>query len=203
MNPWYYVKADPFVRKEALKSLFLLSGAISTTLGLLKLNGVTVGTDIRSSDFGKVRVGNTRIDIMGGFQQYIRSAGQIYHGEYVSSTTGKKLTLGEGYKPLTRADILVKQVEAKLSPAASFVWGIMKQQDAMGEKFNVPKELADRFTPMVLGDMAEMAKQDPSLLPLSILGVFGMGIQTYPNRPAKSSMAIKGIGGLEGLGNIR
>jgi len=138
-----------------------------------------VGSDWRSADFGKVKVGRTRIDIMGGFQQYIRMAGQLYTGEYVSSTTGKVLTLGEGYKPLTRLDILYRQIESKEAPVLSFITQMLKQQSPLGEKLSIPKEIADRLTPMVLQDMYEIAKTNPELLPLSALGIFGVGVQTY------------------------
>lgn len=193
LNPIYYVKQDPFVRKEAVKSLFLFAGAIGTTLGLAKAGGLKVGTDIRSSDFGKIKVGNTRIDMMGGFQQYLRSAGQIISGEYVSSTTGKVLTLGEGYKPLTRWDILIRQAETKEAPVLSFITAIMKGQSAIGEKISIPKEVTTRFTPMMLQDIYGIAKDDPDLLPLSALGIFGVGLQTYKSQQTTKSKGIQPI----------
>jgi len=195
LNPVYYIKADPFVRKEALKSLLTLTGAIGTVLGMAKAGGLDVGMDWRSADFGKIKIGRTRIDIMGGFQQYIRAAGQLYTGEYVSSTTGKVLTLGEGYKPLTRLDILYRQIEAKEAPVLSFITRMLKGQDASGEELNVPKEIGNRFTPMALQDIYDLAKEDPELIPLSALGVFGVGLQTYGPRKLKIK-GVKSIGSL-------
>lgn len=123
-------------------------------------------------------------------------AGQLQTGEYVSSTTGKKLTLGEGYKPISHLDILGRQVRSKLSPAASFAARMLEGQGPGGEKLKISKEVADRFTPMVIQDIAELAKDDPSLLPIEALGMFGMGIQTYKGKPPKSKLGIKPIGGL-------
>jgi len=193
LNPVYYVKADPFVRKEALKSLLTLSAAGGTVIGLAAAGGLKVGTDWRSADFGKIKTGRTRIDIWGGFQQYIRAVGQLYTGEYVSSTTGKVLTLGEGYKPLTRLDILYRQIENKEAPVLSFITQMLKGQDASGEKLNIPKEIGLRFTPMVLQDVYDLATESPELVPLSALGVFGVGLQTYG--PRKS----KGVEGIQSL----
>lgn len=195
LNPYYYVKASPFVRKEALSSLLGFAGTILTILGLAKLNGLDVGTDIRSADFLKIKKGNTRIDIAGGFQQYLRIAGQLITGQYVSSTSGKVLTLGEGYKPLTRYDILFRQIETKEAPLFSFATDLLKGQTFAGQEIDLKSEIAQRFVPMAIQDTYDLLKDDPSLLPLSVLGFLGVGLQTY-SRPA----AIKGMPKMKGGG---
>jgi hypothetical protein len=179
MNPKYYIKATPVVRKQALKSLFQFAGTATSILAIAKLAGAEVETDPRNSDFAKIKIGNTRIDILGGFQQYIRSAAQLITGKYISSTTGKEITLGEGYKPLTRLDILLRSIESKEAPFASFVTDLLKGQDFKGEPISVPNEVLRRITPMIISDVIEIIKEDPSLVPLSALGVFGFGIQSY------------------------
>jgi hypothetical protein len=40
-----------------------------------------VEIDPRSTDFGKIKVGNIRWDIWGGFQQWVRVASQLATGE--------------------------------------------------------------------------------------------------------------------------
>lgn len=185
LNPITYVGMEAPLRKQALKSLFTFIGTGATILTVAKLMGADVGTDPRSADFGKIKVGNTRIDIWGGFQQYVRMMAQQVSGEYVSSTTGKKLTLGEGYKPLTRYDILLRQIESKEAPVFSLITDILKQQNFKGEKINVPAEVLQRFTPMVAQDMYDLYKEDPALVPLGILSIFGQGVQTYA--PKKSN----------------
>ncbi len=199
LNPLYYIKQDPFVRKEALKSLFLFAGAIGTTLGIAKAAGLEVGTNWTSSDFGKIKINDTRIDIMGGFQQYIRAAGQLISGKYTSSTTGKTLTLGEGYKPLTRWDILLRQAETKTAPILSFAITLMKGQSYSGEKLDIPEEVAMRFMPMVIADTYELAKEAPDLVPLAALGVFGIGLQTYKQKDKGLNGGIKPYNGIEGI----
>lgn len=185
LNPKYYVDLEPPLRKQALKSLFTFIGTGATILTVAELMGADVGKDPRSSDFGKIKIGNTRIDIWGGFQQYVRMMAQQITGEYVSSTTGKKLTLGEGYKPLTRYEIFLRQIESKEAPVFSLITDILKQQNFKGEKINIPKETAQRFVPMVAQDMYDLYKEDPGLLPIGILSVFGEGVQTYA--PKKSN----------------
>ena len=188
LNPLYYIKADPFIRKEALKSLFVLTGTTGTILSLAKMAGAEVNLDPRSADFAKIKLGNTRIDLLGGFQQYIRSASQFITGTYVSTTTGKETVLGEGYKPLTRLDILLRAVESKEAPVFSFLTDFLRGQDYAGKPLNIPKEVASRFVPMAIGDIVDIYKDDPSLLPVAALGIFGVGLQTY-QPSARSAIA--------------
>ena len=185
LNPIYYVKQDNFTRKEALKSFFYFLGIGFTILTLSKLGGAEVVTDPRNSDFGKIKVRNTRFDIWGGFQPLVRSAAQIVTGKYISSTTGKEMTLGEGYKPMTRADIFQRFIEGKLAPIPSFIVTLMKQQDAQGKPVSIPKEIGERFVPMVLQDIYDLAKEDPSLIPAGLVNIFGVGVQTYQDKKRK------------------
>src|SRR3990167_5577210 len=185
LNPIYYVKQKPFVRKEALKSLFSFVGVGLSILTLSKLICADVGDEPRSSDFGKVKIDNTRFDVWGGFQPLVRSAAQIVTGKYISSTTGKEMTLGEGYKPMTRADIVQRFVEGKLAPIPSFVVALMKQQDAQGKPVSIPKEIGERFVPMVLQDIYDLAKENPSLIPAGLVNIFGVGVQTYQDKKRK------------------
>lgn len=182
LNPVYYVNQNPFVRKQAIKSLLTFLGTGLTILTMAKLMGADVGKDPRSSDFGKIKIGNTRIDIWGGFQQYIRMAGQMISGQYVSSTTGKVMTLGEGYKPLTRLDILMRQIESKEAPVFSLFTDILKGQDFEGKPINIPKEVGMRFVPMVIQDLYDVIKDNPEAAPAVMLAPFGVGVQTYKQK---------------------
>lgn len=180
LNPAYYARLDPFVRKEALKSLITFGGTALTVLGLAKLAGAEVGADPRSANFGKIKVGNTRYDVLGGFQQYIRLAAQLITGQIVSSTSGKTMTLGEGYKPLTRKDIIMRFFESKESPVASFVTGLLTGKTGIGEDFNLSEEIISRFIPMFAQDAYDLMKEwGPAGALMAAPGFFGMGSQTY------------------------
>ena len=182
LNPVFYAKLPPVARKEALKSLFVFLGAGSTMLGAAKLAGAEVEVNPFSSDFGKIKIGNTRIDVWGGFQQYVRTAAQFAWGKTVSATTGKERRVGEGYPELTRAQIAGRFFEYKEAPVLSFAVALLKGQSIMGEELNVPKELQQRVTPMIVQDMIDIYKDDPTLFPVSLLGIFGVGLQSYEGK---------------------
>ena len=180
LNPNFYVQLDPFVRKEAVRTLFATSGILGSIYGLWKLNGGDVGIDPRNADFGKVKVGNTRYDLLGGFQQYIRLAAQLITGEIISSTTGRTITLGEGYKPLTRKEIILRFFENKTSPIASFIIGLLTGQTATGEDVDVPTEVVNRFVPMVVQDLYDLSQESGAEgILYGLPAIFGAGLQTY------------------------
>ena len=192
LNPYTYATYDPFVRKEALKTLLGTASIAGSVLGLASLAGADVETDPRSADFAKIKVGNTRYDVLGGFQQYFRTLTQFITGQKVSSTTGQIMTVGEGYKPLTRTDILAQFGESKLNPIASLILNVARGTTYTGEKTDIPTEVIARVTPLILQDLYSLYQDPNTRNLLQILpSVFGVGTQTYG-----ASVPVTGIGPL-------
>lgn len=173
-----------FVRKELLKDWVKFLGVGTTVLSLAKLNGAKVGLDPRSADFGKIKFGDTRYDIWGGFQQYAVLLYRLLSGTTVSSTTGREYKLGEeGYKPTTRADILGRGLEFKLSPTTSFAWSAFRGRTAIGKEFKIAPEIMDRMIPMVTQDIYDLARDEGVLgVGMAAPAIFGVGVQKYGER---------------------
>jgi len=196
LNPAYYVMAHPQVRKEALKSLFSVAAAGNIVGQLGKMAGGTVEADPTSSDFGKLKVGNIRVDPFAGFQQYIVAANRLIQGRTKSSTTGQEYNLGEKFGRPTRLDVVGRFAESKLNPVLSFATGLLRGKDFTGQPFNIPEEISSRFVPIILQDLKQLATENPNLipyiheegsyqdfepqnLPFAIPAFFGSGIQQY------------------------
>ena len=185
LNPVFYAKLPPTVRKEALKSLLTFAGLTSSVLMLAKVGGADVETDPRSSDFAKIKVGKTRYDILGGLQQYLRLAAQLFTGQRKSSTTGVVTNVGEGYKPLTRAGMIGNFIESKEAPTLSYGVGLLRGQTNFGKEFLPGKEAGLRMIPMMYQDAYDLAvDRGPESLAMSLPAVFGTGMQTYNMEPS-------------------
>jgi hypothetical protein len=189
LNPAFYVKLDPAVRKEALRDLFTFTSAGTTAVSLAALAGADVSLDPRNADFGKVRIGNTRYDVWGGFQQPVVLASRLLTNQMVSSTTGRPFTFGEGFRAPTRLDAVQRFLEGKMAPVMSFAIGLARGKDPIGRDFEVLPELGKRMVPIVLQDTVELMKEwGPMGLAGIVPAVFGVGSQTYsgvPERPAR------------------
>jgi hypothetical protein len=194
LNPLYYKRLDPFARKEALRSGVQLAGTLSTLLALAsQVPGVKVVTDPRNPDWGKIRLGNTRIDIAGGFQQHLRLLAQLATGTAISSTTGKKLNLtAGGFGQPNRLDLFLRFFEGKESPIASFVTDYMRNSNQIGTKFSLKSEVASRMIPLLAQDSYDLYKSKhggmnglAAAFGGYAVGSVGLGMQTYGPGPTK------------------
>jgi signal transduction histidine kinase len=177
MNPRNYLFTNKFVRKQYLKSLLGLAGAWATFAGLAKFAGAEVSMNPTSADFGKIKVGNTRLDPAGGFQQYLVLMARLATGKFTSSTTGQSYQMGQKFGGNTRYDTLVNFFTNKLAPVPHTAATMMSA--SRYQPFMVGDNLIRMFTPMIIQDISELAQEDPRLLPFAIPAGFGMGVQEY------------------------
>lgn len=187
LNPVYYARLDPVARKYALETTASFAAVVSTVLGLAALGGAEVGTDPRSADFAKIKVGNTRYDIMGGLQQNIRLAAQMITGEKIDSSTGLVQTLGpeRGFGKPSRYDLLTQFIENKENPVIGYATKMLKGTDPTGEAYKPVEELAKLFIPLTIQGTYETIKDQNSVakgVAMNVPGLFGVGTQTYDSQ---------------------
>lgn len=190
LNPLYYHKLDPIARKYALQSAGSFAAIAGTVLGLASLAGAQVETDPRSSDFLKAKVGNTRYDILGGFQQNLVFAWRELSGQKKSSTSGDITDLTSGkFGGANRLSILSDLVANKENPAISTASDLLKGTDDAGNKVNPYTELSKLFIPLNAQDTYAAAKDTNPLEAIfnsTIPGTLGVGVNTYQDTPSAS-----------------
>jgi hypothetical protein len=230
MNPATYIMSQPQIRKEYTKAMLRTIGAWWTFASIAEMMfGAEVNKDPNNADYGKVKIGDTRFDAGGGFQQWLVLGSRMRPdwmklpietesgitpldlmtnlmghggGKYTSSGSGESYDFGKGYKPETRKDIMINFLANKLHPTAKFFWDVAAANE------QVPVYVGDRilqmFLPMMAGDLAELAVEEPELIPLVLpFSGLGGGTQTYTGQASKPSVTPfieQVIPGMEGIG---
>lgn len=182
LNPAYYMTRTPMVRREAIRALVSYGTYVSSVLTLAAMSGLDVELDPRSSDFGKIRDGDTRYDIMGGFGQYITLASRIASNQ-TKSLTGEVRTYGEGFRADTALDAIGTFARNKASPVASYIVDFLDRSNAIGEPFDPVSDTAERFIPMFVRDVYEETMGPQGRGAAGVLtaapALVGIGVQTF------------------------
>jgi hypothetical protein len=182
-NPSFYKNTPAAVRKMYFKDMGTFIAFGMGILALAALSGADTEEDPRSPDFGKIRSGNTRWDIWGGFQQFVRYASQIATGEKKSTASGKITPLdGSSYSKETRMSVIGNFIRSKLAPVPSAVVDYLYGENMIGDPFNLSNTIISRISPLVWQGVYESAKQDGWLFAITATGVpsiLGIGVQTY------------------------
>ena len=167
----------PAVRKVWANEMI---GLVASGLGILtlfKMGGATVEADPRSTDFGKVKLGNTRIDFFAGYQPLARAAVQLMTGE-------RKVSSGQ-IIPAERGETFANAVASKLSPVAGLVRDWIKGETFLGEEMkaspeSVLEQTYNRLTPMAIQDLVDAIRdRGGSGAWFGIPSMLGVGVQTY------------------------
>lgn len=174
LNPLQYGSMAPAARKQALKAALLHAGAVAGTLGLAHAAGAQVSLDPSTGDFGKVRVGNTRYELTGGYAPTVRFL-----------LRASALFVGEG-DPQERAQQLTMLGQQYLRNVAAPVPGLVS--DALAPQFTPPgekgKSTQERalglFLPLVARDLADLIHGEGwAGIPKGAPSAVGVGVQTY------------------------
>jgi hypothetical protein len=181
LNPLFYTQMHPAVRRQAIKNTIASATAMISALSLIsQVPGISVNLDPKSADFGKVRHGNTRIDIMGGHQQIIRATAQLITGEATSTTTGRTTRLGEKFGAPTRKTVAYRFAESKASPPIALVLAAAEGKDYKGDPIKINEEALKLLYPIIIEDVIEVMEQGDAeglwALPFAFVG---LGVNTY------------------------
>jgi hypothetical protein len=157
----------PFARKQAALSTLKIASSVGALLTIADtLNPGSVEWDPRSSNFGKIKIGNHRYDITGGMAGLVTLASRLTTLSSKSTATGavSSLTSGEYGKP-TAMDTVTNFFEGKFSPLAGAVRDIWKGQKFSGEKPTVLNTISGLTVPISLQTLdSELKKGNDDIL---------------------------------------
>lgn len=179
-------------RKMLAGTLVKFLGITLTTLWLLdKDDDITVEWNPTSSDFLKVKRGNTRIDITGGYQQLLRYTAQAVYGKRKSTTTGRLYDVA-------RKDVISRFIQSKLSPHAGLMLDLWRGETFMGDKLRmetgpIAKQFYERLTPLFFQDVIDAANYQGmgTATAIAPLAFHGVGVQTYPQTISQDNLLLK------------
>jgi len=181
LNPSTYVMASPQVRKQYMKAAIATGSAWMAALAMIKMGGgdeVEVNTEnMTSADFGKAKIGDTRFDPGGGFQQFLVAMARFYEGGTTSSASGEWKQFGEGFNAPTQWSNLERFMSNKLNPVTKFAYDLASQSEY--NPFHVYDRTFQLFVPLAIQDLIGLYYEDPKLLPWMAPIMLGMGTQTY------------------------
>lgn len=180
----------PFVRKQAAMNLAKV--VVGTASILAIANSIwpnSVELDPRSSNFGKIKIGNTTFDVSGGMASIITLAARIvptFHNGKIgfwskNRITGKINQLNSGkFGSDSVIDVIKDFAEGKTSPVASVfrdIW--LEGQDFNHKKPTFLGEMNNLFTPLPIKNAIQLSQaKDAPVLAGIIADALGISVNT-------------------------
>lgn len=171
------------IAKEYAKSLAAL-GVYYTLLAQMKdKNGkpATIEKDPRSSDFGKVKVGNTRLDPLAGLAQLITFGARTATLER-KDAKGKITSLqSPAFGQQKWSDVAANFARSKLHPVPGAVINLFNGTDLGGNPATIQNQALNMVAPLTYMDVYQALKEQdmPEAEIMSLLTLLGEGLQTY------------------------
>ncbi len=164
----------------------LIGYAMFYTLAKMALPDSEIETDPRSSDAGKIRIGNTRVDPLAGLQQATVLMSRVASGE-TKTLNGRVVPIrGEDvpHGGSTVPDVIARFLRSKLAPIPGTAINIAAGENVVGEPVTPGSVIQGLTVPLAWQDVYK-AMQDQGLARgtiLALLSIFGEGVQVYEDR---------------------
>lgn len=171
-----------FVRKEAAKATLAYLAYMALVMAAVNaFDDDAVEEDPRSSDFGKIKIGNTRFDVSGGAANVAVLISRLMTKSSKSTVTGIVRELGNAYGQQSVGDIFMNFVEGKLSPAAHLMLDIYRGYDFTGKPIDGKYLVMNGLLPIPLQNAIETFGEETATVYLAgiIADAFGIGTNTY------------------------
>ena len=187
--------ARKYLATQMVKFAAVNFGVVSA---IAALPGGEVELDPRSTDFLKVKFGDTRLDFWGGYLPIAKVITRLSTGEI--KTQSGRIVDAEAY------DVILSFLQNKLGPVPSAALDNLRGEDFVGDPVSLDadgmmKQAWQRFVPLVLQDIVEAVEREgwPGLA-TSPLAFHGIGVQTYPMSSGAQVMVRKNQIAVENTG---
>lgn len=158
-----------------------------------------VELDPRSSDFGKVRFGETRVDPLAGLAQVTTFLARELTGE-TKNLKGKVTRLREDMRPLNLfrerdrtkkdpfgsdgGDVAARFLRTKLAPVPGAVANLISGRNVIGEETSLGTEAMNTIIPLSFREIGKTMEEQgiPRGSVLMLLSLLGMGVNTYAEK---------------------
>lgn len=172
------------IAKEYAKTFL----GLSAVLGLAGAAGARVELDPRSTDFGKARIGETRLDFIGGNLAPLVFMTRTALGEKkttsgnVMDIRGERAPYGQGW-----SNELKNQLRYAASPLTATILNTAEGKNAIGQPVTLGSQFKDLTVPFFLDDSVK-AMQEFGPVPgaaLMVAAYFGVRINTHDKKQGK------------------
>ena len=179
-----------FATREAWTNLFKISATLATIYMIARSQDEdSVELDPRSADFGKIRLGSTRLDPTGGMSSLVVLASRMISGSYKSSTTGEVVPYGSGFGEQSRFDALVSFLTNKVTPPVRVLIDVMKGEDFNGNPPTVQGELERAYTPIAIQNVMNYIENPTPEKGIGVIADFlGISSNTYATSNQKTGI---------------
>lgn len=178
-------------QKTAAKNLLKIIGGTAAVLGTANaLKPGSVEWDPRSSDFGKIKIGDTRFEVTGGLDSLVTLASRLVptsgpagRHPYTKSSTSKALTQENTGKfgSQSTLDTLMNFIENKTSPVGGVAIDVAKGKTHSNTKPGVGNESGSLVEPLNVKNFTELKgdKNSANILTAVLADTLGISTNTY------------------------
>ena len=178
---------SPFARKQAAINL---AKYIATAAGVLltfkAMDPESVDFDPRSSDFGKIKVGNTRFDVTGGQASVVVLISRLLTWQLKSATTGKLTSINSGkFGSTTGASLIGDFFANKLSPVSQTFLNVINGHDRNGNPTSVGGITSGLIAPLQYTNYQELQNTPDAANTIAAMLADSFGISVNSFAPKK------------------
>jgi hypothetical protein len=169
-----------FARKQAALNLLKITGATAIILAIAQALGWDVEKDPTSTDFGTIRVNDTRFDVTGGKKSLVVLAFRLIERQSKSSVTGLKNKIGtDTFGQTSPMDLIMTFLSNKFSPNAQILNALLlTRKDFEGKPITAIGMLQSTFIPLIIANQLDLGKQPNHADAIAILIAEFLGVST-------------------------